>query len=106
MRLKKYQRKLITDDFEIYEIGKHVSRDEFCEFVEKSHSSLSIILQDWLSSAFRFRPRGVVVRNTLKWADDGDVTIIVEECFKAYNSTAHSAFFYASVGDSVDDDVV
>jgi hypothetical protein len=52
-----YQRrsfnKIITNDFHIYEIGKHMSRDEFFDFVENNRSSSSIISQDWSLSDFQ-----------------------------------------------------
>ncbi|MDB4805196.1 hypothetical protein OAH16_01175 [bacterium] len=52
-----YQRrsfnKIITEDFHIYEIGKHMSRDEFFDFVENNHSSSSVVSQDWTLSDFQ-----------------------------------------------------
>ena len=35
-------RDLITDDFHIYEAGKHMSRSEFFEFIESTHSEATL----------------------------------------------------------------
>ena len=39
-------RDLITDDFHIYEAGKHMSRSEFFEFIESTHSEATLS-NDW-----------------------------------------------------------
>ena len=40
-------RSIVTDDFHIYEAGKHMSRSEFFDFIESTHSDASIS-NDWL----------------------------------------------------------
>ncbi|MEC9081480.1 MAG: hypothetical protein VYE44_06850 [Verrucomicrobiota bacterium] len=45
-------RAIVTDDFHIYEAGKHMSRDEFFDFIESTHSDASIS-NDWLLSDFQ-----------------------------------------------------
>ena len=45
-------RSIVTDDFHIYEAGKHMSRSEFFDFVESTHSDASIS-NDWLLSDFK-----------------------------------------------------
>ena len=42
---------LITDDFHIYEAGKHMSRSEFFEFIESTHSEATLS-NDWQLSDF------------------------------------------------------
>ncbi|MDP6795887.1 MAG: nuclear transport factor 2 family protein [Verrucomicrobiota bacterium] len=53
---KRYERDtfraMVTDDFHIYEAGKHMSRSEFFDFIESTHSDASIS-NDWLLSDFR-----------------------------------------------------
>ena len=44
-------RDLITDDFHIYEAGKHMSRSEFFEFIESTHSEATLS-NDWQLSDF------------------------------------------------------
>ena len=44
-------RDLITDDFQIYEAGKHISRSEFFEFIENTHSEATLS-NDWQLSDF------------------------------------------------------
>lgn len=45
-------RDLITDDFHIYEAGQHMSRDDFFEFIESTHSEASLS-NDWQLSDFQ-----------------------------------------------------
>ena len=45
-------RTIVTDDFHIYEAGKHMSRSEFFDFVESTHSNASIS-NDWVLSDFK-----------------------------------------------------
>mgnify|MGYP001159658969 CR=1 FL=1 len=45
-------RDLITDDFHIYEAGKHMSRIEFFEFIESTHSEATLS-NDWQLSDFK-----------------------------------------------------
>ena len=42
----------------------------------------------------------------LYWADDGNISIVVEECFEAYNPATHAAFFHTSIWNPVDNYVV
>ena len=37
----------------------------------------------------------------LKWPDDGDVSVIVEQRFQAHDTSAHAAFFDSGVGNAV-----
>ena len=45
-------RELITEDFHIYEAGKHMSRIEFFEFIESTHSEATLS-NDWQLSDFK-----------------------------------------------------
>ena len=45
-------RSIVTDDFHIYEAGKHMSRSEFFDFIESTHSDTSIS-NDWQLSDFK-----------------------------------------------------
>ena len=53
---KRYERDafraIVTDDFHIYEASKHMSRSEFFDFVESTHTDASIS-NDWLLSDFQ-----------------------------------------------------
>ena len=44
-------RDLITDDFHIYEAGQHMSRNDFFEFIESTHSEATLS-NDWQLSDF------------------------------------------------------
>ena len=44
-------RDLITDDFHIYEAGQHMSRNNFFEFIESTHSEATLS-NDWQLSDF------------------------------------------------------
>ena len=44
-------RDLITDDFHIYEAGQHMSRNDFFEFMESTHSEATLS-NDWQLSDF------------------------------------------------------